>query len=211
MPPAERRMLLLLLGLAVAGQGLRYWVTRPGQAPGSVQLLAGLTPASPTAHRDSSSRQSQPLAPGEQINLDSAAAGEIARLPRIGPRLARTIVADRQERGPFGGLSGLDRVPGVGPGLLKVLSPHVRFSAAALPGTGSALAGMPVGAPAGLDLNRATLEELDALPGVGPAKAQAILDYRSKHGPFGEVDQLAQVPGVSSSLLNRFRDRVYVR
>ena len=211
MPPGERRMLLLLLGLALAGQGLRYWVTQPGQASGGIQLVAGLTAGSPTAHRDSSMRQAQPLAPGEQVNLDSAAAAEIARLPRVGPRLAKTIVADRQERGAFGALSGLDRVPGVGPGLLKVLAPHVRFSAAALPGTVSSLGGGPAGAPAALDLNRATLEELDALPGVGPAKARAILEYRREHGPFGDVDQLARVPGVSSSLLNRFRDRIYVQ
>ena len=211
MPPAERRMLLLLLGLALAGQGLRSWVNQPGQAPGGVQLLAGLTPGSPTAHRDSSLRQAQPLAPGEQINLDSAAAEDITRLPRIGPRLAKTIVADRQERGPFGGLPGLDRVPGVGPGLLKVLAPYVRFSAAALPMADSTFAGTPVGTPQALNLNQATLEELDALPGVGPAKARAILEYRSRHGPFGQVDQVAQVAGISSSLLKRFRDRIYVQ
>ena len=155
-------------------------------------------------------RQAQPLAPGEQVNLDSAAAAEIARLPRVGPRLAKTIVADRQERGAFGALSGLDRVPGVGPGLLKVLAPHVRFSAA-LPGTVPAFGGGPASVPAALNLNRATLEELDALPGVGPARARAILEYRREHGPFGDVDQLARVPGVSSSLLNRFRDRIYVQ
>lgn len=212
MPAAERRMLLLLLGLGVAGQGVRYWVTRPGQAPGAVQLLAGLAPGSPTAHRDSTMQQARPLAPGEQINIDSAPAGEIARLPRLGPRLAKTIVADRGERGAFGSLTALDRVPGVGPGMLKVLAPHLRFAPSPAP---QGLAAVPVGSPAregaALNLNSATPDELDGLPGIGPAKARAIIEYRETHGSFQDVDELGQVPGMSASLVKRLGDRIYVK
>ncbi|MCU1485027.1 MAG: comEA, partial [Actinomycetia bacterium] len=54
-----------------------------------------------------------------------------------------------------------------------------------------ASAGAGAATPAGpLDLNTATLEQLDALPGVGPATAQAILDERDKRGRFGSVDEL---------------------
>ena len=212
MPPAERRMLLLLLALGVAGQGVRYWITKPGQAPGGVQLLAGLTPGSPRAHRDSSMQQARPLAPDEQINIDSAPASELARLPRVGPRLAKTIVADRQERGVFGSLNALDRVSGVGPGLIKVLAPHLRFSpAAAPPAPGAPAPGIPPHGSPALDLNSATLDELDALPGIGPAKARAIVAYRSSHGAFTGADELARVPGLSPSLVKRLRDRIYVR
>src|SRR2546423_12502670 len=123
MPPAERRMLLLLLGLAVAGQEVRYFATRHGQAPGAVQLLNTLQPGSPRAQRDSSMAQARPLGPDEQIDLDVAPVAEVARLPRVGPRLAKTIIADREANGAFGSLAGLDRVPGIGPGLLKVLAP----------------------------------------------------------------------------------------
>jgi competence protein ComEA len=205
-------MLLLLLGLGVAGQGVRYWVTKPGQAPGAIQLLAGLAPGSPTAHRDSTMQQARPLAPGEQINIDSAPAGEIARLPRVGPRLAKIIVADRGERGALGSLSALDRVPGVGPGMLKVLAPHLRFTRSPAP---PPVAAVPLGAPApgaaALNLNSATLDELDGLPGIGPAKARAIIEYRENHGSFQGVDELGRVPGMSSSLVKRLRDRVYVK
>jgi len=47
-----------------------------------------------------------------------------------------------------------------------------------------------------LDLNTATLEQLDELPGVGPVLAQRILDWRAEHGRFSSVDELQEVPGI---------------
>jgi competence protein ComEA len=49
---------------------------------------------------------------------------------------------------------------------------------------------------AALDLNTATETELDALPGVGPSRAQAIIEHRSKHGPFASVEDLRNVKGI---------------
>jgi competence protein ComEA len=207
MSPSERRALLLLLGLAVAGQGVRYLITRPGEPPGQVQLLSTLTPGSPRAQRDSAMRRARPLASGELVNLDSANADELVRLPRVGPALAKTILADRAAHGPFGSLAGLDRVAGIGPGLLKVIAPHVTFSGGSAPPAGSG----PVGRTAQLNLNTATLAELDGLPGIGPAKAAAILQYRQEHGPFRTIDDLAKVPGFGDRAVTRLRDQVSVR
>jgi competence protein ComEA len=50
-----------------------------------------------------------------------------------------------------------------------------------------------------VDLNTATLSELDALPGIGPVLAQRILDWRTQHGGFTSVDQLREVSGVGDS------------
>lgn len=47
-----------------------------------------------------------------------------------------------------------------------------------------------------LDLNAATQAELELLPGIGPALAQAILDYRAEFGPFTAPEQLMEVPGI---------------
>ena len=61
-----------------------------------------------------------------------------------------------------------------------------------------------------VNLNTATLEQLDTLDGVGPATAQKILDYRAEHGGFGSVDELDQIPGIGEKRLAALRDHVRV-
>jgi competence protein ComEA len=61
-----------------------------------------------------------------------------------------------------------------------------------------------------LDLNTATLEQLETLPGVGPATAKAILDERAKRGRFGSVDELLDVRGIGPAKLDAIRELVTV-
>jgi competence protein ComEA len=69
----------------------------------------------------------------------------------------------------------------------------------------------PAGAsPTVVDLNRATAEQLDTLPGVGPATAAAILAYREESGPFRSVDDLIEVHGIGDAKLEALRDLVVV-
>jgi competence protein ComEA len=62
-----------------------------------------------------------------------------------------------------------------------------------------------------LDLNSATAEALETLPGVGPVLARRIVEYRTSHGGFRRVDDLLQVKGVGPRLLERLRARVVIR
>jgi competence protein ComEA len=62
-----------------------------------------------------------------------------------------------------------------------------------------------------LNLNTATITQLDSLPGVGPTKAAAILQYRQEHGPFNSVDELARVPGFGPAAISRLDQRLTVR
>ena len=64
----------------------------------------------------------------EVVDLDRASEREIDLLPRLGPTLARRLVANRDSFGPFGSLEGLGRVKGFGPATRKRLSPLVTFS-----------------------------------------------------------------------------------
>ncbi|HWA59509.1 MAG TPA: helix-hairpin-helix domain-containing protein [Gemmatimonadales bacterium] len=213
----ERRAVLLLLGLAAGGQALRLWHAAPATPPGQLSLVASPSPSGPAAHRDSSLALARPLGAAERIDLDRAPALEISRLPRVGLRLAKVIVADRTSRGPFGSLEALDRVPGVGPGLLAAIREHVRFSEppGPLPAASAPLARAPadLGTPARLpilNLNTATAQELERLPKVGPALAGRIVAFREKHGPFPAVDSLVRVPGIGPATLALLRGMVAV-
>ena len=65
----------------------------------------------------------------------------------------------------------------------------------------------PSSGPQGpVHLNTATLEELDALPGVGPVTAQKILDYRQQHGAFASIDELDAIPGIGPARLEQLRE-----
>ncbi len=61
-----------------------------------------------------------------------------------------------------------------------------------------------------LDLNTATVEQLDTLPGVGPSLARVIVGYRESQGPFRKVDDLLRVSGIGPSKLQQFRSLVMV-
>lgn len=58
---------------------------------------------------------------------------------------------------------------------------------------------------AAININSADVTALDALPGIGPAKAQAIVEYREQHGSFRSVEELGSVHGIGSKLLERLR------
>ncbi len=61
-----------------------------------------------------------------------------------------------------------------------------------------------------LDLNAATLQQLDVLPGIGPVLAQKVLDWRTEHGRFDSVDQLREVPGIGESKYAELKGKVSV-
>lgn len=64
--------------------------------------------------------------------------------------------------------------------------------------------------PGPIDVNHATVEELDELPGIGPATAAAIVDHREQNGPFATVDDLEAVRGIGPAKLEAIRDLVAV-
>ena len=77
------------------------------------------------------------------------------------------------------------------------------------PGSGSAAGVGGADEPQGpVHLNSATLEDLDALPGIGPVTAEKILAYRQEHGAFTSVDELDAVPGIGPARMEELRELV---
>jgi competence protein ComEA len=68
---------------------------------------------------------------------------------------------------------------------------------------------LPAGADAGVNVNTATEEELVSLPGIGPSKAKAIVEYRQAH-PFKTVDELMNVRGIGEHTFETLKDKVNV-
>lgn len=218
----ERRAVLLLLALALLGHAARWLLARRDAPPGGITVLPGVASGEALlARRDSLRRLARPLGPGERVDLDRAPAGEIARLPGVGMALAKRIEAERARTGALGSLEALDRVPGVGPGLLARIGPHVTFSAArpALPAPlspsaavqSAALAGPAErGAPAdtlGSALRRllesGSVAELEALPGIGVVLARRIVAYRDSASGFRTVQDATRVRGLTRALLSK--------
>jgi competence ComEA-like helix-hairpin-helix protein len=219
MPSRESRTILVLLALAVAGHGVRLACSRSDTPPGELALeVRWRDTAALARQRERSEKAGRPLAPGENVDHNNPTAQQIDQLPRIVMSLAKRISDERQERGPFKDLRDLDRVPGVGPGLLAVIKDLTRFDGATSPGNAASFRTFGgYTAPRGgeeappVDLNSATEKDLLALPGVGPARARAILAYRREAGSFAAVSELERVPGISRSLRARLEPLVTVR
>jgi comEA protein len=64
--------------------------------------------------------------------------------------------------------------------------------------------------PQRIDINRAEAWLLEALPGIGPSKAQAIIDYRQQNGGFGHIAEIIEVPGIGQSIYDDIKDRITV-
>jgi len=186
--PGRRGALVLaavvLLGAAVAG--VAVWRSRPVAEPAPALVAVAI---------------SGTAAPGG-AELVVSVAGQVVHPGLV--RLAQGArVADAVEAagGPVPGtdLTGVNMARRLTDGEHVVVGPA------------GAVAGQPAGGgPSGsrVDLNTATIAELDALPGIGPVTARRILDWRSAHGRFASVDQLREVDGIGEARFSQLRDLV---
>lgn len=150
-----------------------------------------------------------PLAEGEKIDPNRAGEVELDRLPGVGPALARAIVESRRQAGPFRDLADLERVPGLGSRSVERLAPYLSLPDVSeireTPGGSGRDRAASAGRPDRLNLNEASVEELESLPGIGPARARAIVRWREEQGLFRELEELLKVPGIGPATLERLR------
>ena len=141
-------------------------------------------------------------ASGAKLVVDVAGAVRRPGLHQLAPRHAdRRRRRRRGRRDPEGRLNAVNLAAPVADGEQIVVP-------ARGPGAAGASSGAAPSPTAPLDLNTASLEQLDALPGIGPTTAQKILDYRQAHGSFHSVDELDAVPGIGQGRLAQLKGLV---
>ncbi|WP_259464659.1 ComEA family DNA-binding protein [Streptomyces sp. TLI_171] len=180
----DRRAVLgltVLLVLAIGYAVQHFWLGRPHPVPVPAIAVAesaagAITEGAAPVH---------PAGPSLVIDIAGKVQHPGLRTLPAGSRVADALTS-------AGGA-----LPGVDTGTLNLARP-LTDGEQILVGIDSPPGGAP-GAPAGpVSLNRASAEQLDSLPGVGPALAQRILQYRLTHGPFQSLDDLRHVSGIGA-------------
>ncbi|MGN9775266.1 helix-hairpin-helix domain-containing protein [Micromonospora sp. H33] len=198
------RALAVVAVLVVLGAGFWAWRSRPRAEP--VTPVAEASAVAPEGGSEPSAT------PGDELVV--AVAGKVRRpgLVRVpaGARVADAVQA------AGGALPGVD-VALLNPARKVADGELILVGVAAPPGaappgaapSGAALGAVP-GAGGKVNLNTATLAQLDALPGVGPVLAQRILTHRDQHGGFRAVGDLRQVDGIGDARYEQLKDLVTV-
>ncbi|HEX7050157.1 MAG TPA: helix-hairpin-helix domain-containing protein [Longimicrobiales bacterium] len=210
----------LLLTLAAVA---RVAARGPAFAPEVATIDRAELERAAAAAADEEARRREPLAPGERLDVNTAPAAALDRLPGVGRALAARIVAERERGGPFRSLADLTRVSGIGERSLARLAPHLSVDDGAAAAAGAhrprsvlfrpdaadtpSVEERREGEESGrrVDLNRASAAELEQLPGIGPVLAARIVAYRDSAGPFHTLDELVHVSGIGPASLARLR------
>lgn len=187
----------------------------PGTSPDPVSGIASAAglPVSPRAAEPSAANPAL-------IDVNSAGAAELDRLPGIGPAKAEAILTTRDALGGFRQAEDLLEVPGIGPATLERLRPYVRFGASApapaspAAGPASALAvseapRAPASSPKLININTASSAELQAIPGIGPVLAERIVTHRGR-GPFRRPEDLMAVRGIGPKTYQKMKPYIAV-
>ena len=222
-----RFALYLVLGLVVCLLGARYLVAQtasPAVAAGTDPAAAGVNvPAAGTDTAGGGERGAAGVSLGRDdggpVTVDVAGAVRHAGVYRLAAG-SRVDDAVRRAGGPArrADLAAVNLAAKLEDGR-QVLVPERASTATGAPPDGAAAAPAAAGDPAADDgttpaapvnLNTATLAQLDTLDGVGPGIAQRILDYRQQHGGFARVEQLGEVPGIGPKRLATLTPRVAV-
>lgn len=203
-------IVIALAALLGATLGVVYLVrSRPAQIdvppPVAISPATGSASRSPSGETPLGGVTSGPIASGGEFIVDIE--GKVRR-----PGIVRVAKGSRV-------IDALEAAGGVLPGvqtsalnLARVLTDGEQILVGVPPPAGSVQTAPPSGGvpPGPLDLNTATLDQLEELPGVGPVLAQRILDYRLKQGRFTSVDELREVSGIGDQRFAELKDLVRV-
>jgi competence protein ComEA len=202
---AVKRAVLILFLVSAVRWG---WSQRGGEpAPADTAALLPQLIEETREATEENARRRAPLNENETIDPNRASDVELDRLPGIGPSTARAIVAAREEGRVFRRPEDLLEVRGIGEATLERMQASLSFGN--VPPSPATRRDPPAAPARPLDLNRATAEDLEGLPGIGPALAARILAARQER-LFSSIEDLERVPGIGPATLQRLRALVAV-
>ncbi|MFZ2957554.1 MAG: helix-hairpin-helix domain-containing protein [Candidatus Ozemobacteraceae bacterium] len=190
-----------------------YSSTKPGNTDPYNSGSTGNTDPYNTGHGSTSNTDPYSTPSGyNRVNINTAGHAELDTLPGIGPVLADEIINYRYFYGPFRTSYDLVKVRGIGEAKYAAIANMITCSGGASSGYVPPVAPSNTdpyssntdpysgsGSSGKLNINFATQAELEVLPGIGPAKARAIIDYRTRYGKFQRVEDVRNVPGIGDA------------
>ena len=198
-----------VLAVAVIAVGAKYVLAshQAGASTGEPLVLSSSLP-SPAAMQQSVQPSPSPSVPDLVVYVVGAVRSPgIVRLPAD----ARVADALQMAGGATASaeLAAVNLAARVADGQQIVVPRRGEAPVAAAPASSSAAAA--AGTPAApININTASLEELDALDGVGPSTAQKIIDYRTANGGFKTIDEIKEVPGIGDAKFAAMKDSITV-
>lgn len=148
------------------------------------------------------------------INLNTATSRQLQTLSGINEAKAAAIIEYRETHGGFSDISELLNISGIGEEIFENIREYVTVGdipPKETPPQSSAAA--PVNTPTEIpiiNINTASLEELQTLPGIGSAKAMAIVQYRSVFGDFLDISEIKNVNGIGEGIFEGIREHITV-
>lgn len=188
--------------------------------------------AQPGANQDSLTTQTQRKYVSSVIDLNTASIEELQTLPGIGPAKAQAIIEYRKEH-PFTKPEDLMNVPGIGQKTYEKLKERIKVENISAQIQNNAIQNVTTFEKENknvtieqksnelqptrvslqnekININTASLEELEKLPGIGPSKAQAIIDYRTTNGLFKDIEEIKNVKGIGEKTFEKLKDLITV-
>lgn len=149
--------------------------------------------------------------PRSRVDVNAASEAQLARVPGVGPRLARALVESRDREGPFRRPAELFRVKGIGAVSAPRIARYLVFPEVG-EGPGETLEDSPSGRrpERPVDVNLATPGELAPLPGMGWALAYRVVAERESNGAFRTLEDLMYVRGVGQEHVRAWRAHLFV-
>ncbi|MFH1563253.1 MAG: ComEA family DNA-binding protein [Nitrospirota bacterium] len=158
----------------------------------------------------------------EKVNINTAFLEELIELPKIGLQTAKRIIEYRKTYGKFRAIEEITKVKGIGQKTLEKIKGEITVGTiSSLVGQASSLSSSNLLSKSNtfnegktfdkkVNLNTASLKEIESLPKIGPVIAKKIIEYRNANGGFKSIEEIMEVRGIGEKTYEKIRELITV-